>query len=47
MTLGAGFKVSKAHARPSLLVGLDVTQLLLHCHVCQHTPCYDDNDLNL
>jgi hypothetical protein len=51
VTLGAGFEVSKPYIRPSqfpsLLVGQDVTQLLPHCHVCHHAPCYDDNDLNL
>jgi hypothetical protein len=52
-SLGVGFEVSKAHARPNVSLSVDhdvALQLLIQnhaCHACCHDPCPDDNRLNL
>jgi hypothetical protein len=51
VSLGEGFELSKAHARPSLplpvfSLGYN-SQVLLQHHVHSHVLCHDENELNL
>jgi hypothetical protein len=53
VSLGVGFEISKAHARPSasfLAGGSGYSSqllLLLLCYMCLCVPCHDDNVLHL